>query len=402
MNRTHIGKHRLEALRDHYRRYLFEEYLPFWQRHGIDHDLGGFMCAIDHDGTRSSDSRYMWYQGRGLWTYCYLYRHFGGDEHLEVARRAKDFLLRHGRDERGDWVQSLTRTGQVESPATPRGYATLFVAEGMQAYAHATGDREAMEVAQQALWRGLEQFDDPERSVDEGYIPLSYKGQRPLGSHMVLILILTQMLEQVQDERLEALSDRVVDAIVNKYWNPEYRLMNEVLAHDYTRPDDTNESFIYLGHAIETLWMLLPEALRRGDRALFELVAERFRRHLEVSWDDVYGGFLRALDVHDAYVYDKVLWLQEEVMIGCLILLEHTDWDWPAQWFERTFDYVEERFSLRPHGFPLYLYSGDRTVRFEERVTRKENYHHPRCVMRNLLVLERMIERGGAPSGVWA
>ena len=89
-------------------------------------------------------------------------------------------------------------------------------------------------------------------------------------------------------------------------------------------------------------------------------------------------------------------------MIGCLILLEHTDWDWPAQWFERTFDYVEERFSLRPHGFPLYLYSGDRTVRFEERVTRKENYHHPRCVMRNLLALERMIERGGAPSGVWA
>ena len=74
----------------------------------------------------------------------------------------------------------------------------------------------------------------------------------------------------MQDERLEALSDRVVDAIVNKYWNPEYRLMNEVLAHDYTRPDDTNESFIYLGHAIETLWILLPEALRRGDRALFE------------------------------------------------------------------------------------------------------------------------------------
>ena len=51
MKRTHIGKHRLEALRDHYRRYLFKEYLPFWQRHGIDHDLGGFMCAIDHDGS---------------------------------------------------------------------------------------------------------------------------------------------------------------------------------------------------------------------------------------------------------------------------------------------------------------------------------------------------------------
>ena len=177
--------------------------------------------------------------------------------------------------------------------------------------------------------------------------------------------------------------------------------MNETLAHDYSRPDDANESFIYLGHAIETLWMLLPEAMRRGDRALFDLAAERFRRHIEVSWDDVYGGFLRSLDVRGNFEYDKVLWLQEEVMVGCLILLEHTDWDWPAFWFERTFDYVEEKFSLKQHGFPLYSVNGDRKMSFVEHVTRKENYHHPRCVMRNLLALERMIERKGATSGFW-
>ena len=40
----------LEALRDHYRHNLFEDYLPFWEAHGIDHELGGFMCALDHDG----------------------------------------------------------------------------------------------------------------------------------------------------------------------------------------------------------------------------------------------------------------------------------------------------------------------------------------------------------------
>ena len=401
MVRKQIGRHSIEALRDHYRQYLFGQYLPFWHRHGIDHELGGFMCALDHDGTRSSDSKYMWYQGRGLWVYSYLYRHFGGEEHLQVATQAKDFLLRHGRDKNGDWVQSLSRTGEVEAAATARGYAALFVAEGMQAYAHATGDKEAMQVALDTLWRGLELFDDPERFVEESYFPLSYKGQRPLGSHMVLILILTQMLEQVEDARLEALAARVVDAIVNRYWNEEYQLMNETLAHDYSRPDDANESFIYLGHAIETLWMLLPEAMRRGDRALFDLAAERFRRHIEVSWDDVYGGFLRSLDVRGNFEYDKVLWLQEEVMVGCLILLEHTDWDWPAFWFERSFDYVEEKFSLKQHGFPLYLVSGDRKVRFVEHVTRKENYHHPRCVMRNLLALERMIERKGATSGFW-
>jgi N-acylglucosamine 2-epimerase len=47
------------------------------------------------------------------------------------------------------------------------------------------------------------------------------------------------------------------------------------------------------------------------------------------------------------------------------------------------------------------LYSGDRKVSYAEHVGRKEHYHHPRCVMRNLLGLERMIEREGAVSDFW-
>ena len=398
----YIAGKSLVSLRDHYKQYLFEEYLPFWDRHGIDHQLGGFMCALDHDGTLIDDSKNMWYQGRGLWTYSYLYRHFGGEEHLEVARKTRDFLLANGRDQQGDWVTGLDREGRVAAPAARRGYDGLFVAEGLQAYAHATGDEEALEVAIASLWRSLAMFDDPERLVAESYIPHNYPGMHVLGNHMVLVLILTQLLEQVDDPELAKLSDRVVDAIVDRFWHPEYRLMSEALDHDYQRPDDANEDFIYLGHAIETLWMLLPEAMRRKDRALFDLVAERFRRHLEVAWDDVYGGLFRAMHVHGAYTFDKVLWLQEEALVGSLILLEHAGLDWAGAWFRRVFDYVEESFALRQYGWPLYLYGGDRKVTYTEHVGRKEHYHHPRCAMRNLLALERMIERGGAVSDFWS
>ncbi len=76
--------------------------------------------------------------------------------------------------------------------------------------------------------------------------------------------------------------------------------------------------------------------------------------------------------------------------------------DWAGAWFGRVFDYVEERFALRPYGWPLYLYGGDRKVTYTEHVGRKEHYHHPRCAMRNLLALERMIERGGAVSDFWS
>ena len=68
----------------------------------------------------------------------------------------------------------------------------------------------------------------------------------------------------------------------------------------------------------------------------------------------------------------------------------------------RVFDYVEESFALRQYGWPLYLYGGDRKVTYTEHVGRKEHYHHPRCAMRNLLALERMIERGGAVSDFWS
>ena len=66
MIRIHIGTHTLHEVRDHYRQYLFEEYLPFWNRHGVDHEHGFFFCTLGNDGTRLEDGKYMWFQGRGL------------------------------------------------------------------------------------------------------------------------------------------------------------------------------------------------------------------------------------------------------------------------------------------------------------------------------------------------
>ena len=403
MNRQQIGTRTLEQVRDHYRRYLFDEYVPFWTRHGIDHERGGFFCTLDHDGTRINDSKNMWYQGRGLWTYSYLARHFEHDESLQIARRTKDFLLAHGRDADGWWVSELDADGGVAAPATSRGYESLFVAEGLTAYAAAADDAEALDIAIESLIRVFDLLRDPARDVNEGYVPRCYPGMRVLGGHMVLILTLTQMLEQRSgDAKLQALAQEVVDGITVNFWNDKYQLMNEALACDLTRPDDVNEDFCYLGHAIETMWMTMVEGLRRGDRALFDLCAGRFRRHVEVAWDDVHGGLFRALQVTThTYELDKVLWLQEEGLIGCLLLMEHTDDEWAWSWFARIFDWIETHCCLRPHGHPLYQTAGDRTMTYQPHVTRKENYHHPRGVMRCLLALERMIERDGAVSEVW-
>src|SRR5690349_15312563 len=74
----------LPELRQRYRAELFDVFLPFWDAHGIDHEHGGFMCALDHDGTRVNTHKYLWFQGRGIWVYSHLFNRFGRDpRHLE-------------------------------------------------------------------------------------------------------------------------------------------------------------------------------------------------------------------------------------------------------------------------------------------------------------------------------
>jgi len=400
-NRSHIAGMALADLREQYRRDLFDDYVPFWRTSGFDFELGGFMCAVADDGTQLNTEKSMWYQGRGLWTHSFLYNHFGGDEHLEMARMTKDFVIKHGRDKDGNWVTSMDREGRITADADRMGYAALFLAEGLQEYAKAADDEESMDLAIDVFWQGTKMYNDPDRDINQGYIPVSYPGMRVGGFEMVTIVLLNSLLQKRSDPALEARMSNALENVTDRFWHPEYRLNNEALDHNFNRRDDENEDFVYLGHAIETFWMILHEALRRQDPALFDLAAERLKRHIEVAWDDVYGGFFRAMEVNGALTFDKVLWLQEEVLIGTMILMEHTDLEWPAWWFDRTFHYVQDKFPLRQHGYPMWIMGGDRKVTYQPKTARKGNFHHPRHLMLNLLSLDRMIERNGAVSGIW-
>jgi mannose/cellobiose epimerase-like protein (N-acyl-D-glucosamine 2-epimerase family) len=144
--------------------------------------------------------------------------------------------------------------------------------------------------------------------------------------------------------------------------------------------------------------MMLFESARVKDKKLFDTFTERFRRHVRIAWDDVYGGVFRNLMNVDQNLWtlDKVLWAQEEVLIGSLFIFERTGADWAREMFNQTFDYVQKTFPLKEHGSPIWMYAGNRKVEFEEfktRPKRVENYHHPRHLMLNLLSIERMIKR---------
>ena len=120
----------LGAVRDRYRTYLFDDFLPFMHRFVIDHEHGGFMCNTDYDGTRANETKDCWFEGRGIWVYAFLYNHLAREERfLNVARRSAAFIL-GARPAAGSlWPRQLTREGRPITPPDTAVYGTLFIAE---------------------------------------------------------------------------------------------------------------------------------------------------------------------------------------------------------------------------------------------------------------------------------
>ncbi len=396
----------MKELRDWYAKELFERFVPNMDEYVIDHEYGGFMCTVDIEtGKLLSSNKRVWYEGRGLWTYAFLYNNLLKDEKiLQVAKKSVDFILKH-RPERGQfWPSSYTREGEVLGAAgdgnpwiTSGGdiYGGLFMAEGLAEYAKASGDRQYYDLAKSVMQDCLAIYDNPEYVYRINYLSSeapAILGTRVLGHWMVLLRAATQMLEYSPgDMEVTTVADRCIEAIMTHHLNDEYQLLNEGLNYDFSLPDNEFNQFSYTGHGIETLWMVMFEAERRQDKALLDRAIALFKRHIMVARDAVYDGYFRSLDHVDNNTWktDKVLWLQEEILIGTLFIIEKTGDEWAEKCFAETYNYVCEKFAHTEYKF--WVSGADRKVE-EFPTNRAEHYHHPRHLMLNLLALNRLTD----------
>jgi N-acylglucosamine 2-epimerase len=385
---------KMNELRNQYHRDLFQDFLPFMDRYVVDAQYGGFLCDTDFDGTRVDEFKSPLYEGRGIWVYSFLYTNFGRDaRYLEIARRSVELLRRSDPGDEKLWATKLNRDG---SPAGPVGQGLppdLAVVEGLAAYAVASKTQEPLDRAKRLFRKCLALYDRPDYNPNIGRTFLGpnaapIPGARNIGMWMLL-------LRCAQQVRAADVSDRCIDAVIHRHYNPKIQLNNEILPHDLAPASGEYAELVYAGHTFEITWMLLEEAIARHDNALFTLVADRFKRHAEVAWDAVYGGFFHNLQNVDEnrWMLNKFLWVQEEVLISALLIIQHTGAEWAKDLFARTDQYVRAKYPLASHGSPLWMYAVDRQASFAsfaQMPKRIENYHHPRHLMLNLLRLQKM------------
>ena len=108
------------------------------------------------------------------------------------------------------------------------------------------------------------------------------------------------------------------------------------------------------GHAIESMWFVLHVARRRGDQALIQRAAEVIRWHLELGWDQEYGGIYLSRDIegHPPYLphSDKKLWWPHvEALYATLLAHELTGEPWCLEWYDRVAEWAWSHFPA-PNG----------------------------------------------------
>lgn len=404
----------LEELRDDYRNRIFNLYLPFWEKGGYDSELGGFMCELDDDGKVVNDEKYIWYQARGIWVYSFLYNNFGKEgKYLDIAGKTRDFMVRNMYPGKGIWRESVDRRGNPVESTVSQGsssdiYGALFSAAGLIELFKANHSRDDLTIALDSIAASVEAYESPDYNgiIVQG---INQKGLRTVGHSFMLVWILGNLLSFHEDRKLEELQNEHINHILNDFWNPEYGISNENLYHDYSRLPGF-ETVMYTGHYLETLWMVLHEALRRHDAGMFETVKKRIRRLIEMTWDYVFEGMC----TEEYYVFSregrcqgpdsglKVMWAHTELLIAAMMILEHTGETWALEWYGRGRDYCLRTMANTGNGVwrqAVDRYGND-MKRPEISIYRKDNFHQIRYMMMNCLSLERMIRNRRKPGKI--
>jgi N-acylglucosamine 2-epimerase len=332
---------------------LFDDVLPFWDRHSPDHEVGGYFTCLLRDGAVFDTDKFVWLQARQVWTYSMLYNRVDKrSDWLEMARLGADFLATHGTNADGDWYFALDRAGRpLVQPYNI--FSDCFAAMAFAQYAIASGSDEAAALARRTHANIRRRRDNP-----KGQYSKVVPGTRPMRG-LALPMILSNLALEMEGllgtaEVAEQLDQCIAD-VTGPFLDRETHILCENVAPDGSRVDSFDGRMVCPGHSIEAMWFLMDIARRRNDRDLAELTVRVILSMLEYAWDREYGGIFYFMDVkgHPTQQLEwdqKLWWVHLETLVALAMGYATTGRPECLEWLERVDDYTWNRFPDAEHG----------------------------------------------------
>ncbi len=400
---SHQGFHAedLDKLRKFYRDGLLEDTIPFWLRHGLDHEYGGLLSGLDRDGSLIDSDKSAWLQGRAAWTFATLFNTVERrDDWLQASRLCLDFLRDHFRSADGKLYFTTTRDGR---PLRMRRYsfAECFASMGSAAYAKATGEARAAGEAVAFFERFLHEAVEP--GAAPAKVNPATRPMRSLGVPMMTIVTAQELRAALGDRQAAGRScsewiDRAVADIERYHYKPDAGVLMETVGRDGEILDHFDGRTLNPGHAIECAWFLLHEAKTRGnDSRLLCLGLAILDCMWERGWDREHGGLLSFTDVHGLPVQEyhaemKFWWPHNEAVIATLLAWQLTGDSKYAAWHALVHDWSHRVFADPEHGewFGYATREGRITTRLKGN-TFKGPFHLPRMQLYGWRLLEESL-----------
>lgn len=348
-----IAEARKNALLATYRDGLLNDTLPFWLKHCVDRQHGGFTMALDRDGRVVDTDKGVWQQGRFTWLLGELYNNVEPrDEWLELAKHGARFLDDHCFDSSdGRMWFHVTREGQ---PIRKRRYAfsESFAAIAYGELAKATGEEQYAEKARQAFNAFINHNLNPQ-GVQPKFTDV--RPTRGLGFPMITIATAQELRESIDLPEATQWIDRSIESICQYHVKPDLQCVMETVAMNGDIIDHFDGRTLNPGHAIEGAWFLMREGQLRGDDELVQIGCNMLDWMWERGWDQQHGGILYFVGLKGTPVQEywhdmKFWWPQNEAIIATLLAARLTGDSKYAHWHSEIHEWAYRHFPDSEHG----------------------------------------------------
>ncbi|MDX9847915.1 MAG: AGE family epimerase/isomerase [Tenuifilaceae bacterium] len=257
---------------------LTQNILPFWMVRMVDNENGGFYGQIDGNNTVNALApKGGILNARILWTFSAAYRQLGDSQYLDIAIRARDYILNHFIDrEHGGTYWSLDHRG-FPLDTKKQIYSQAFFIYALTEFFLATGDGQCLEEAIK-IYRLIEQysFDVSGSGYLEAYsrdwhllddLRLSAKDaneKKTMNTHLHILEAYTNLYRVWKDNDLRNQLRNLIYLFTDRIIDPQTSHLNLFFNEDWI----CRSTITSYGHDIECSWLLYEAANLLGDEML--------------------------------------------------------------------------------------------------------------------------------------
>ena len=362
---------------------LNNKVMPFWLKYSID-ESGAINNCLAEDGEILAKDRYIWSQGRALWTFSAMYNRMEKKkEYLLAADGLFNYLCNVGRTPDGKWNYLFDENGTVKEGDISI-YVDGFVLAGMTEYYIATGNEAAKQIALETYENTLERLNNPgSYRVAPYVIP---EGTKTHGVNMIFAFFYYNLGKALERTDIMDMGYELAIEVLTQFYVKEKNAILEFVTLNGQFTDTPEGRCCVPGHAIECMWFLITIFEDRNEKENILECCKLIKRHIELAEDKEKGGLILALDIDNKEpifwkkpTY-KPWWVQLETLVATAYAYKHTNDEWFLDAHKRVNEYAFAHYPTSYGDWYNWL-DNDGNIGQSAALPVKDPFHLPRALI---------------------